>query len=78
RYRDRERRPATRDIRPATKGWDEEFKKSVGRTAKPNVYGALLEFYPFNCSFWGYPVSEHTDPAARPVNPQKTVVSDRV
>jgi len=35
------------------KCWDEEFKKSVGRTAKPNVYGALLEFYPFNGSFCG-------------------------
>jgi hypothetical protein len=32
---------------------DQEFKKSVGRTAKPNVCGALLEFYPFNCSFLG-------------------------
>jgi len=35
------------------KCWDEEIKKSVGRTAKPNVYGALLEFYPFNGSFCG-------------------------
>ncbi|HPW76058.1 MAG TPA: hypothetical protein PLJ32_08765, partial [Kiritimatiellia bacterium] len=42
----------TPSIALATKGWDEEFKKSVGRTVKPSVYGALLEFYPFNCSFW--------------------------
>jgi hypothetical protein len=25
---------------------------AAGTATKPNVYGALLEFYPFNCSFW--------------------------